>query len=260
MFRRLLLAAAVVITGMSMHCSAARAESFLSWLIDQVHEVQQLPEEIDPMMWMYELGTQARKGDAAQVAQILSEMGIGDIDGASVEEKEQRIEESLKSDWLVTREMLTLWLLYEVGMGEYDDAFCWNPSSDTVFALDTELFGGEVLYGDFFKGLNAICGEELVFSEIREDYTDANLEEGTGVIHISFLVNDQPYTYDVQMMYDWFDVSIFNNISRISAEDSAERRLYGMFDGMQGIIFFYQTPQWAREFTDRTGCPLFESL
>lgn len=256
----LLLAAAALITGMSIPCSSGIAEGFFSWLIDQAYQMQQSVEEIDPMMWMYEMGTQARKGDTAQVAQILEEMGIGGIDDASVEEKEQRLEESLKSDWLVTREMLAIWLLCGVGMGDYDDAYCWNPSSDTVFAMDTELFGSEVLYGDFFKGLNAICGGELVFSEVHEDYSDADIEEGTGVIHIRFLVNGKPYTCDVQMMQDWFDVSIFNKISAITAEDSAERRLYAVFDGMQGIIFFYQTPKWAGEFTDRTGCPLFQAL
>ena len=241
----------------------ARAEGLISWLLEQVdaiQETQHVAEEIDPMMWMYERGTQAQEKDVREIAQILEEMDLGSVDEAFIIQMERDLKEELMRDFFVTREMLALRFLYHIGCGEYDEAFNWLPSSDAVFALDTELFGGEILYGDFFKGLNAICDGDLVFSDIDEDYRDANIEEGTGTIHISFLMNGESYTCDVQMMYDWFDVSMFNAVSKITAEKSGERRIYAMYDGMQGLIFVYQTSDWVNEFIERTGCFLSDSL
>ena len=38
------------------------------------------------------------------------------------------------------------------------------------------------------------------------------------------------------------------------------RQLYVVFDGMQGVVLFYQTPQWARAFMKATNCPLFTGM
>lgn len=239
---------------------AGSAESLISWLLDQAYKIQIQQDEIDPMMWMYENGTQAREGDVAEIAYALEAMGLGRSTDVSIKEKERYLEDCLKEDLLITKEVLALHLLWDIGCGQYDDMFCWHPSSNTVFAMDAELFGGEALYHDFFKGLNAICDGEMVFSEIQEDYSDANLEEGTGIIHIRFMVNGEEYFCDVQMMSDWFDAKIFNDISQISAKDMSERRLYATYDGLQGLIFLYQTPEWVQEFSKRTGCVLSEAL
>lgn len=218
-------------------------------------------EKTDPFsLWMYSEENPASPDDVPGIADRLMELGIDGITDAHVSEMIDAAKDAETYGYVFSREIVALNLLSVAGMGTYDDSFVWHPSSETVLYLDMELFGGDTLYGDFFRGLNAICRGEFVFSGIEEDYGQANLAEGVGVIGLSFLMNGEAYAVDAMMMQDWFDTGVFNAAAEIAVHPDNGKRLYAMYDGMQGLIIFYNTPEWAARFEAETGCPLLESL
>lgn len=234
--------------------------SIASWLLGSAIEMQETAQKeedsISAMMWMYNEENSAAPEDVKEIAALLKALGIEGIADESVEQVRARAVKAAEDGYVFSREMAALDLLYAVGMGTYDDDFVWQPSSDMVLCLDMELFGGETLYGDFFKGLNSICGGEFVFADIREDYSEANLEAGEGEIHLSFLMNGTAYRCSAEMMHDWFDTAVFNEIAELAVHPDSGKRLYAMYDGMQGLIIFYNTPEWAHRFEKATACPL----
>ncbi|MGN0995589.1 MAG: hypothetical protein ACI4PG_01635 [Candidatus Ventricola sp.] len=260
----------------------------VDWLMDKIHLLRQP----DLFTWMYEDDSIATEQDVDDIAETLRALGITGVTDEDIrdakavisrEAAEELIQEAIKAleasldapleqaerealeefyeeMYLETsRSWVTLGLLGRAGWGTYDDDWRWQPTSDTVYSFDAELYG-ETLYGNFFAGLNAICGGEWVFSDLEEDYTDVDLEEGTGVLHLRFLLNGQMHQIDAQMACDWFDTGVLNRIMAMTADSSDGRRLYALYDGDQAFILLYNTPQWAKRFTSETGCPLFKAL
>lgn len=263
---------ASVLIAVAMVCSAAGAFAengtseiekvlgFASWLLGSTAKMQKRAQEEDDaysaMMWMYNEANPAAPNDVKEIAGLLTELGI---DGITAEYIGQTYDDAVRAEengYVFSREMAALSLLCAAGMGTYDADFNWYPSSETVMCLDMELFGGETLYSSFFEGLNRICSGEFVFTDIREDYSDANLETGEGVIGLEFLVNGASYACSAVMMQDWFDMAVFDAVSDIAVDPDSGRRLYAMYDGMQGLIILYNTPEWAQRFEEATGCPL----
>ena len=237
---------------------------FAKWLVGEAVRVQQEAYEekqvFDAMLWMYDDANPVSPDDVPEIAAVLIDLGIDGITDAYIDEVTRAVRDDQQRGYVCSRGLAVLHLLSLAGMGMYDDDFVWHPSSDHVLYLDMELFGGDTLYDDFFKGLNAICRGDFVFSEISEDYAKAELEEGVGVIGLSFLVNGESYTLNAMMMQDWFDAQVFNDIAEIAVHEESGRRLYAMYDGMQGLIIFYNTPEWAQRFKAETGCPLLVAL
>ena len=256
----------------------------VDWVMDRLYALRRP----DPIFWKYQDHSVATEQDVDDIAGTLRALGITGvtdegirdakavISGEAAEEAIKSLEatldaplaqedrealeayyETMASEY--SRSRVTLDLLREAGWGTYDGDGRWQPTSDTVYSFDIELYG-DTLYGDFFAGLNAICGGEWVFSELEEDYADVNLEEGTGVLHLRFLLNGQPQQIDAQMACDWFDTGVLNRIMAMTADSSGGRRLYALYDGHQAFILLYNTPQWAKRFTSETGCPLFKAL
>ena len=265
----IILAAAIALSASGAFCESGTSEidkiaGLASWLLGEVKEIQHEQREqeqvLDAMLWMYDETNPASPDDVPVIAARLKSLGIEGITDEHVDEMVSAANDAQMYGYVCSRGMVALNLLSAVGMGMYDDDFVWHPSSDTVFALDMELFGSETLYGDFFRGLNAICCGEFVFSGIEEDYGQADLAEGVGVIGLSFLMNGEAYAVDAMMMQDWFDTGVFNAAAEIAVHPDNGKRLYAMYDGMQGLIIFYNTPEWAVKFEEETGCPLLESL
>ena len=256
----------------------------VDWLKDKLHSLCQP----DPYTWMYEDDSIATEQDVDDIAQALRALGITGvtdedirdakavISGEAAQEAIQAIEaamdaplEQVDREELeefygevysgISRRLVTLDLLRWTGWGIYDDDGHWQPTSDTVYSFDTELYG-DSLYANFFAGLNAICGGEWVFTDLEEDYTDVDLEEGTGVLHLRFLLNGQMQQIDAQMACDWFDTCVLGCVMAMTADSPGGRRLYALYDGHQAFILLYNTPQWAKRFTSETGCPLFKAL
>lgn len=263
------LAAVLAFSAAAAYCESGISEiekvlGVASFLLDsaikKIEKEQKEAEEFAASMWMYNEANSAAPEDVPQIVDTLAELGIDGITAEHVGEMVGAAKDAATYGYVFSREMITLYLLTAVGMGTYDDNLTWHPSSETVLYLDMELFGGDTLYGDFFRGLNHICGGEFVFSDLREDYSDADMEEGEGTIGLSFLVNEERLSCSAVMMQDWFDPEVFNCVSEAAVHPESGKRLYAMYDGMQGLIIFYNTPEWAEQFEMKTGCPLSKEM
>lgn len=260
-----LLAVIIAFSAVSAFCESGTSEiekvlDIVMGLLDSAGdrtEETRKEAETDPFsLWMYSEENPAAPDDVQGIADTLKALGIDGITDVHVSEMIDAAKDAKTYGHVFSREIAALNLLSFAGMGTYDDSFVWHPSSETVLYLDMELFGGDTLYGDFFRGLNSICGGEFVFSDLTEDYSAADMEKGEGTIGLSFLVNGEPFSCGAVMMQDWFDPEVFNRVSEAAVHPESGKRLYAVYDGMQGLIIFYNTPDWAARFEVQTGCPL----
>lgn len=209
--------------------------------------------------WMYADEEQARAEDVDAQAALLIAQGVTGL----TEEKTRSVREFVDSmgDYGgFTKSQSMLALLFNAGMGQYDDAWNWSPSSDTVYSFDAEVFDVGRMYETFLTGISAIGQGKLTFTDVTEDMRDVNEEEGTGVRHVSFRLNGTPYAYDAREMQDWFDIGMLDFMNKALEAEGMPERLLFTSDGMQGVIVLFGTPQWARSFTEATGVALFTGL
>ena len=152
-------------------------------------------------------------------------------------------------------------LLCYLGMGEYDEnTWEWTPSNSGVFWFDCESFNLEFMYTDLLRGIRSLDPQVLNFSEIEEDLSQVNLEEGRGHRKISFLWEGARHTFTAQENYDWVDTDVLDDIAKLIAKSGKDKRLYFAWDGGQGFLVFYGDQAWANEFTKATGIVLKESI
>ncbi len=216
----------------------------------------------DPYFWVYERSENAGYEDTAQCAQILRDLGIDEVTKEKVEKEScaamRAMQEEMAQmgmDYAISREMLMLWLLSYAGSIEQEDA-----QRRHVYAFDTEVLDVDSMYADFLKGIESIGNGELRFENITEDLGGVDWETGEGTRTVTFDFAGKTMTYEAAAQQDWFDMGMLVFLHDAIGVSESGRQLYFVFDGMQGVILFYQTPQWAREFTKATGCPLFTSL
>ncbi len=148
-------------------------------------------------------------------------------------------------------------LLALVGWGEYDfDALEWRPTSDQVYALDTEVFNIDGMYPDFFQGLLSISGGELPITNVAQDDSKVNREEGTGTFQITLDYDGREYSFTTESQFDWLDVGILGQVNDMLEKEGVEKRFYATGNSFQGITVFYRDKNWARRFERETGCKL----
>lgn len=151
--------------------------------------------------------------------------------------------------------------LASVGMGDFDyETGEWTPLSDQVYALDTEVFDESTMYPIFFQGLLSISGGEVPITDVVQDDSQVNWEEGTGLRRVRLNYNGTPYTIDTEAMLDWLDCSILESVNDILEREGATKRYYAMWNNYQGMTILFLTPEEARKFEGATGCRLFTTL
>lgn len=122
--------------------------------------------------------------------------------------------------------------------------------SNNIYSFDTEVMDIDMMYTIFLNFINNLSKDELKISNISEDNSNINYEEGTGVKTVIFKLNDKEYKYEAKVYYDWFDMEIVGYINRILLENNSNKFLYVTTDGWQNCILFYNTEQWAEKFND----------
>ena len=183
---------------------------------------------------------------ASQAAGVLTELGI--------RVPQMEIEDEFSSEYMVEE------LLYWAGMGEYDaDTFAWTPAESGVYAFDLEVFDVGNMYRDFLRGVEAMSGGELVFTDIVEDDSHVELESG-GWKEVTFTVNGETRTLHAEMMYDWFDPSFANAVAEMTEDQQTGKRLRFHYDGYQVAYVFWCDDDWARDFAMATGLRLSDRL
>lgn len=150
-------------------------------------------------------------------------------------------------------------LLYWEGCGFYDEiTWKWTPSTSGIYWAELEVMDASSIYTDFLTGLSSM-DPELSFSNIQEDYSQADLESGTGSVHVSFDWNGAHYELDAQLSYDWLDADIIFKVGRIIAGNNSENTLYCAYEDA-GFLFYYGTPAQMRKLERMTGLQFHDTV
>lgn len=194
-----------------------------------------------------------------EIAAQLNELGISGIN--------QEMIDALQDGWdqipYEVRESIskTALLLDAVGMGKYDyETWTYTPSSGDVYAFDVEVSNEKAMYRDFLRGVAAVGDGELEFTEIEENLENVDWENGTGSRSVTFQWRGNTYSLEADVMADWFDCGVANQLNQIIMEQQEGKRLYFGSDGYQNIYVFYRDAEWAAAFTKATGMQLAETV
>ncbi|MCL1963694.1 MAG: hypothetical protein FWF69_01355 [Firmicutes bacterium] len=148
-------------------------------------------------------------------------------------------------------------ILSMLGIGKYDPATQgFIPVTNSVYAFDAECLDITKAYGDFLLAVSRISNEEIRIDDYHSEVSEATFEAGIGTQEVTFTLNGNPYRFTAQFYYDWMDCTIIDYVNRILDEQGIDKRLWCMFDDGQGFVVFYNSAEWAREFSRRTNCPL----
>ena len=150
-------------------------------------------------------------------------------------------------------------LLTSLGEGDIDyENVTWKPSENGVYAFDVEIFDVENMYKNFLIGVSYLDREELNFTNIVEDTSLVDWEDGTGSRSVSFDWNGQHFNIDAKVEGDWFYSSVADDLNRIIISQDTGKQLYFTSDGYQEGIVFYCDKEWANDFEKDTGLKLEE--
>lgn len=221
------------------------------------------------MQWMKEperagnefMETMMNQKSYAEIAETLREL---DIDGVS----DELVKELDKSYDSIPQEVLmdlmemeqpnkTAMLLTAVGSGTYDyENWTWTPGSRSVYAFDVEVMDISHMYTNFLKGVSAIGGGELEFTNVAEDMSQVDEENGTGKRIVTFDWRGERSTLEAEENQDWFDVKVADGLNEIIMAKGGSKKLYFASDGYQECIIFYCDQEWADKFQTKTGLNL----
>ena len=195
--------------------------------------------------------------DFREIAAQMEQMGITGADDALIADLEDTY---AGYDDVYISYKVTDYLSW-VGMGEYDSTtWEWTPSENGVYWFDMEIWDISNMYTYFLRGVSALSIDELNFENIEMIVDESDLAEGTGDCAVRFTWNDETYTIDAELYYDWLDLSVADKLSQIIREQNTGKQLYYAFDGGQGFLVFYRDPIWALHFQHKTGIQLYTSL
>jgi len=122
-----------------------------------------------------------------------------------------------------------------------------------------EAWEVSMMYTDFLTGVAAMSGGELEFTDIVEEDSNVNWEEGTGTKTVSFTFRGERYSLEAEMFYDWFDTGFLDEFARIVNGSGEEKKLWYLTD-YQLVNVFYQDDDWARQFRKQTGYSLANAI
>ena len=145
-------------------------------------------------------------------------------------------------------------------MGEYDathDVYYPEYEDNNVYCFEMHLEPGVMLYTRLFKGIAAISNNEILVSDIIEDYGE-NYEAGIEPIKISFFYKETEYFFET-VEYSWFDPKIFNLLNDILDKEGYDKRLY-ITSSSETLFVFYCTEDWSRKFIGTTGMELYTKI
>ena len=125
-----------------------------------------------------------------------------------------------------------------------------NKYKLSIYSFDMEVFDTSTMYTEFLNNINLLTNNELKIKVIKEDTSNVNYEEGTGIQIIEFKILDKEYKFEAKVNYDWFDINIISYINKIIEVNGLNKYLYITNDGWQNCIVFYNTNEWARKYNN----------
>ncbi|MDE5938719.1 MAG: hypothetical protein K2H37_06535 [Lachnospiraceae bacterium] len=153
------------------------------------------------------------------------------------------------------------WLLTDMGAPAYDEEWNLTGYSEEVFWFDFEGFDISTDYIDVLNGMLALAQGSALdgVSDIRENTEDVNWERGRGTAGVSLVWKEQTYSYDMEVYNDWIDGRVLGIFNPLLEQEGSRKYFYAAGDNGQGAIVFFCTPEWAEQFTQKTGLALEKS-
>ena len=191
-----------------------------------------------------------------EIGKILTDCGIGGV----TEEEISRLESNYDlPDGITLNINRAAEFLTNLGYGKWNwDTMEWTPSHNGVYSFDVEVYPLIKIYTKFLLGIQALAPDEIQISDIVEDDSEADWDNGTGIIKVSFVFNGQSYNINARLNDDWFDMDFANAIGGIIKKDN--KRLWFTTDGYQECIIFFRDENWAQHFSEQTGLELTPRL
>lgn len=151
-------------------------------------------------------------------------------------------------DSLSAEQVLGL-ILDDIGYSEYDiERNECISFPNNVYSFDVEVAYVDIMYTIFLNTIVALSNNEINITDIVEDTSNVNYEEGTGIQIVTFKLNEKEYKYEARVYYDWFDGGIISYVNQILQEQNSDKFLYVTGDGWQNCIVFYNTEEWAKKY------------
>lgn len=189
-----------------------------------------------------------------EIAEVLRELGVEGI----TEELTDKLEEQSAAYPSEVELNKTAMLLSAVGHGNFNwETKEWSFFNNGVYSFDMEVFDVESMYTTFLSAVSALGGDDLAFTDIQEDTTGVDWEEGTGTRTVSFSWKGNVCTLEAEAMNDWFDVKVLGKLNEIICSGQTGKQLFFTSDGYQELIVFYNSREWADAFREKTGLPLY---
>ena len=149
-------------------------------------------------------------------------------------------------------------LLCWLGMGQWDDVDGpWTPSSNGVFAPSIESYSPETMYSNFLRGVTAMVPGALEITDISQDNSRIDPEDWCGTIVLSFTLDGQRHTLELDATGNWLDMDALARIGDIISASDSDKSLYFADDESAGLLVFFRDAAWASEFTRITRIPLY---
>ena len=152
------------------------------------------------------------------------------------------------------------WLLTELGAPRYreDDWTTVEAYSKDVFWFDFEGLDISTDYVDILNGMLALAQGSCLdtVTDISEDTSKVNWEEGKGKVEVCLEWDGQPYHWVMDMQYDWIDGDVLGMLNALLVQGGSGKFFYAAGDNGQGAIVFFCTAEWAEDFGEATGLDL----
>lgn len=203
-----------------------------------------------------------------EIAEELRPLGI-EISPEAIGELNQYAQEN-RLDFLSDSRTQILNLLCWEGQGRYEKNvfhetffsqaydWTWTPSTSGVYWFDLEVMNISAIYSDFLQGVSAM-DDTLAFTNVEEDYSNADILNGRGEIALSFDYLGEHYSFSAQYNGDWFDTDMLYHLGRILAADEDPKDLWMTLDG-QGVLLYYGTQESKDLLVRKTGIDFFDCV
>jgi len=228
---------------------------FIFWAVTAANGFSSQMKTTNPIS---EEGTAMYSGNTniREQVELLESLGISGMNESEIME----LENSWDSMPEEVRDSLnmTAMALSTMGRGSYDyQTGIWTPTSNVVYSFDMEIFDISKMFTTFLQGIASINNNDFEITQVTENSNQVNEEQGTGKQTVSFCYNGHQYTFEGNLNNDWFDTNFFTFINQVLSTEKNSKKLFFLSDGYQDCIVFYNTEEWARQFTEKTGCSLY---
>lgn len=117
-----------------------------------------------------------------------------------------------------------------------------KPVSDNCWYFDFESIESEGDYVEILENLKRISGNELNFSNIKD-----NIDFDNETAWVSFDLNGEHYKYDLVFESDWADHTLFENIVKLTKKYNTKAK-FTVHSGGQDVVIDYMTESEFNKF------------